>query len=69
MNEFNKKPMPNSTGNIREDIPNNKIIAIGASTGGTEATRVILSELPENCPPVVITQHIAPSFCESYVND
>ena len=39
-----------------------KIIAIGASTGGTEAIKTILKELPANCPGIVITQHFPPSF-------
>lgn len=39
-----------------------KIIAIGSSTGGTEAIKVILQRLPANCPGIVITQHIPASF-------
>ncbi|RLT92558.1 chemotaxis response regulator protein-glutamate methylesterase [Ketobacter sp.] len=42
------------------------IIAIGASTGGTEAIKEVLLGLPENCPPVVVTQHIPPQFSTSY---
>ncbi|MDX1411356.1 MAG: response regulator, partial [Nitrospirales bacterium] len=34
------------------------IIAIGASTGGTEALRELLEQLPPNIPPIVITQHM-----------
>ncbi|KZN31873.1 hypothetical protein N480_01675 [Pseudoalteromonas luteoviolacea S2607] len=44
----------------------NNIIAIGASTGGTEALREVLTKLPSNCPPVVITQHIPPVFSASF---
>jgi len=39
-----------------------QIIAIGASTGGTEAIRDILDELPAGAPGVVITQHIPEAF-------
>lgn len=39
-----------------------KIIAIGSSTGGTEAIKEILKSLPANCPGIVITQHIPASF-------
>ena len=39
-----------------------RIIAIGASTGGTEAIREVLSRLPVDCPAVVITQHIPRTF-------
>ncbi|KZN29953.1 protein-glutamate methylesterase/protein-glutamine glutaminase [Pseudoalteromonas luteoviolacea] len=44
----------------------NSVIAIGASTGGTEALREVLTKLPSNCPPVVITQHIPPVFSASF---
>ncbi len=43
-----------------------KIIFIGASTGGTEATREVLVNLPPDCPAVVITQHMPPGFTKSY---
>ncbi|WP_025673142.1 protein-glutamate methylesterase/protein-glutamine glutaminase [Salinivibrio socompensis] len=39
------------------------IIAIGASTGGTEALRGVLERLPEHMPPIVVTQHIKAAFC------
>jgi two-component system chemotaxis response regulator CheB len=42
--------------------PANFLIAIGASTGGTEAIQQILARLPENTPPLAITQHIPPKF-------
>lgn len=44
------------------------VIAIGASTGGTEAIRRVLAELPENCPGIVITQHIPAVFSRSFAN-
>ncbi|HJV96534.1 MAG TPA: chemotaxis response regulator protein-glutamate methylesterase [Albitalea sp.] len=43
-----------------------KIIFIGASTGGTEATKEVLINLPPDCPGVVITQHMPPGFTRSY---
>jgi two-component system, chemotaxis family, protein-glutamate methylesterase/glutaminase len=43
-----------------------KIIFIGASTGGTEATKEVLINLPADCPAVVITQHMPPGFTKSY---
>ena len=42
------------------------IIAIGASTGGTEAIKEVLSGLPANCPPIVIAQHIPENFSASF---
>mgnify|MGYP003582783472 FL=1 len=38
------------------------IIAIGASTGGTEAIKEVLIRMPLNCPGIVITQHIPEAF-------
>ncbi|MBE8718364.1 protein-glutamate methylesterase/protein-glutamine glutaminase [Cellvibrio polysaccharolyticus] len=43
-----------------------KIIAIGASTGGTEAIKSVLSQLPSNIPGIVITQHMPAGFTESF---
>ena len=39
-----------------------RIIAIGASTGGTEAIREVLMGLPADCPAIVIAQHIPAAF-------
>ena len=39
-----------------------RIIAIGASTGGTEAIREVLTGLPADCPAIVIAQHIPEAF-------
>ncbi|MEK6747969.1 MAG: chemotaxis response regulator protein-glutamate methylesterase [Pseudomonadota bacterium] len=39
-----------------------KIIAIGASTGGTEAIKEVLAQLPADMPGIVITQHIPEKF-------
>ena len=43
-----------------------KIIAVGASTGGTEAIKVVLLEMPANAPGIVISQHIPPTFSHSF---
>ncbi len=43
-----------------------RLIAIGASTGGTEAIRNLLVQLPPNVPPIVVTQHIPPAFSERF---
>lgn len=47
-------------------ISTEKIIAIGASTGGTEAIREVLTHLPADCPAIVITQHMPPGFTTSF---
>lgn len=42
------------------------LIAIGASTGGTEAIQELLSGLATDCPPIVIVQHMPPLFTRMY---
>jgi two-component system chemotaxis response regulator CheB len=42
--------------------PPGALIAIGASTGGVEAIRVVLAEMPPDCPPIVIAQHMPAGF-------
>ena len=46
--------------------PAGALIAIGASTGGVEAIRVVLSEMPTDCPPIVIAQHMPPGFTSRF---
>jgi two-component system chemotaxis response regulator CheB len=53
---------------LAQPFPPSAVIAIGASTGGTEAIQKVLVELPENCPGVVITQHIPAVFSRSFAN-
>ncbi len=43
-----------------------KVIALGASTGGTEALREVLLSFPPNSPGIVIVQHMPPKFTEMY---
>jgi two-component system, chemotaxis family, protein-glutamate methylesterase/glutaminase len=42
------------------------VIAVGASTGGTEALRVFLAALPTDCPPVAIVQHMPEVFTKAF---
>jgi two-component system chemotaxis response regulator CheB len=46
----------------------NKIIAIGASTGGTEALREVITKFPMNCPPIVIVQHMPANFTKAFAD-
>jgi two-component system chemotaxis response regulator CheB len=55
-------PATNSLGRISTE----KLICIGASTGGTEAIREVLTALPADSPGVVITQHMPPGFTASF---
>ena len=44
-----------------------KIITLGSSTGGTEAIKVVMKNMPAESPPVLITQHLPAAFSESFV--
>jgi two-component system chemotaxis response regulator CheB len=44
------------------------IIAVGASTGGTEALRVVLTAMPTDCPPIVIVQHMPELFTRAFAD-
>ena len=46
--------------------PDGRVLAIGSSTGGVEALLAILTALPANCPPTVITQHMPATFTRSF---
>lgn len=48
------------------DAARRKIIAIGASTGGTEAIFDVMKSFPENMPGIVIVQHIPPVFSRMF---
>ncbi len=50
------------------ELDQTKLIAIGASTGGTEAIKSILQHFPANVPPIVITQHIPPYFSAAFAS-
>ncbi len=50
------------TAGARQLRTTDRIIAIGASTGGTEAIKEVLTRLPPDCPGVVIAQHIPKAF-------
>ena len=45
-----------------------KVIAIGASTGGTEALKAVLTQMPPNSPGIVIVQHMPPKFTTAFAN-
>ena len=47
-------------------ISTEKLICIGASTGGTEAIKEILIRMPADSPGIVITQHMPPGFTTSF---
>ncbi|MEN6331176.1 MAG: chemotaxis response regulator protein-glutamate methylesterase [Smithella sp.] len=46
----------------------NKIIAIGASTGGTEALKKVLVKMPPNSPGIIIVQHMPANFTKAFAS-
>jgi len=46
----------------------NKVIAIGASTGGTEALKKVLTQFPPTIPGVVVVQHMPPNFTTAFAD-
>lgn len=46
--------------------PRGSLIAIGASTGGVEAIRAVLADIPADCPPIVIAQHMPMAFTQRF---
>lgn len=53
-----------------ESVPHTRqrLVAIGASTGGIEALKQVLSTFPVICPPTVIVQHIKPDYLDGVVD-
>lgn len=52
--------------NLTQFRTTERIIAIGASTGGTEAIKDVLINLPAEIPPILIVQHMPEHFTQSY---
>lgn len=59
-------PPPKVERPARTRTSNEKIVVVGASTGGVEALKVLLMGLPADCPPVLITQHMPPRFTAAF---
>lgn len=64
-----------STGTVTPQISgaaiarsSNMIIAMGASTGGTDALQTVLTTMPANSPPIVIVQHMPPVFTKMFAD-
>ena len=53
---------------VNKNKPSDKVIAIGASTGGTEVIDQILVNLPTGTPGIIITQHMPEKFTEAFAN-
>jgi two-component system, chemotaxis family, protein-glutamate methylesterase/glutaminase len=65
------EPSASATGEVPQAQPRrmrttDQIVAIGASTGGTEAIKEVLCNLPPDSPGIMIAQHIPPAFSASF---
>jgi two-component system chemotaxis response regulator CheB len=50
----------------RLGVTTDKVVAIGASTGGTEALRELLGAMPPDCPGIVVVQHMPEVFTAAF---
>jgi len=66
INSLTNKPVYTRSQNNALIKTSSKVIAIGASTGGTEAIKAVLSSLPANMPPILIVQHMPPAFIKAF---
>mgnify|MGYP003582297898 CR=1 FL=1 len=57
---------PASASALLGRLSTEKLICIGASTGGTEAIKEVLVQMPADSPAIVITQHMPPGFTTSF---
>ncbi|KAA3617646.1 MAG: chemotaxis response regulator protein-glutamate methylesterase [Calditrichaeota bacterium] len=66
----NNKQLPPQNLNVKTKTGHfsKRIIAIGASTGGTEALRRVISALPSNYPGIVIVQHMPEKFTKMFAD-
>lgn len=60
------RPVPGATG--RPPPAPRDLILLGASTGGTEALRDVLTRLPDGLPPIAIVQHIPAVFSKAFAD-
>ena len=61
-----RKPAQAATARLSMTATTNKVVAIGSSTGGTEALQYVLQMLPANSPGIVCVQHMPENFTRSF---
>lgn len=65
--EENTVYRPVSVARVSRSFSDEKIVLIGASTGGIDALTTLLAHFPKNCPPTAIVQHTGQNFRETLV--
>ncbi|MBW2185686.1 MAG: chemotaxis response regulator protein-glutamate methylesterase [Deltaproteobacteria bacterium] len=63
---ISRRSAPSTAVNHALDESTDKVIVIGASTGGTEAIKKVITKFPSNSPGVVIVQHMPPGFTKMF---
>lgn len=66
--KYSADVMIGKTTTHRRMVDTDKIIVLGASTGGTEAIRHFLTHLPDKVPGIAIVQHMPEGFTKSFAN-
>lgn len=61
-----KKILKHLQKNAKHASDKEMLLVVGASTGGTEAIKEILMQMPADCPPILIVQHMPEGFTKSY---
>lgn len=62
------RPPAQSPRRLALSCTTNKVVAIGASTGGTQALEAVLSALPANAPGIVVVQHMPEHFTRAFAD-
>ncbi len=62
------QPAPRPPQRQKLDRQTGKILFIGASTGGVEALKTLLMDMPSDCPPTLITQHMPERFTAAFAS-
>lgn len=66
VSQYTVSPSATAAASRRPLLSSEKLIAVGASTGGTEAIRAVLQSLPADAPAILVTQHMPPGFTRSF---
>lgn len=53
---------------VERTLTTEKVVVVGASTGGTEALKIFLEALPENAPGIVVVQHMPEHFTHAFAD-
>jgi two-component system chemotaxis response regulator CheB len=65
---ISQAPAPKARIDVPATCTDQQLIAIGASTGGTEAIRVVLEQMPANSPGILVAQHIPAGFSAAFAD-